>query len=604
MKRVLSMILCLAVFLSSAVFIHADMKNVRWLDVKKADFLDENSNLLVYTKGDYGTGLMDLDGKDVVEYDQYKDIKVFGDFIHTISKNPFHDESAGAMKTYPDSFKLFYKRGQIFKSHEFEYIGNLKEDSLVAKKQGKYGYIDPSGKTLIEFKYDYAEDFFKGLAVVGKKKGNMLWYGLINRQGNLVFKMDNDEIINSDEKILVVSNGGLYNFYDRAGHKIKDSRSYKYASKFSGEYSVVGNKDAKGMMKYGLVNKMGLQVIAPKYDGIFSFDTRYAIFMKKEGEIAKYGLLDLNNKEVLAANYDFIGTFGDNLCPIGKDKKFGYINSNAKLVVDLKYDKAREFKNGMAAVKKGEKWGYINSQLKETVPFQFERGKDFESGLAIVKQKNKYGIIDKAGKWIVQNQYDDIMRISNDRFIAKRSKFYDLISKDGKLLLKDYDYINYSGVNFIVKKGDKYGVFVNDKKAAGSSKAKLSNISMKVDGKMVKADAYLINGSNYIRLRDMAYMLKNSKSRFDVEYQQELQRVLVHKRAAYKGEQSPALKQIADNSTLKKSTSPLYVDGVGFDLDSYFINGNNFYKLRDLGVLIGFKVEWDNVNKMISITGR
>lgn len=602
MKQKMSIILCMLALLSSAVFIHAESVDVKWLDVTKADFLDENSELLVYTKGDFGTGLMDLEGNDVVEYDQYKEIKLFEPYVYTVSKNPFYDDSDRVKNSYQDFFKLFYKGGQIFKSYDFEYVGNFKEDLLVAKKNGKYGYIDIYGKTIIDFKFDYAEDFTKGLAVVGEKKGNIMWYGLINKRGVFIFKMNNDEIIRSDDETFLVCYGGLYNYYDLSGKKISQ-KFYKYASKFSGDYSVVGEKDSKNAMKYGLVNKKGVRVIAPKYDGIFPFDTKFAVFMKKEGKNVKYGLIDLNDNKVLEADYDSIGTFSEHFCTIGKEGKLGYINSDAKIICDFKYENAKEFKNGMAAVKKSGKWGYIDVNMKEIIPFQYDKADHFEEGLAIVKQNNRYGIIDKKGKWIVNQKYDSLVRISQNRFIGKRSGNYDLILKDGSILLKDYDYINYSGSSYLVKKFDKYGIVVDKKTIEHKPQISLSDFNIRVDGKQMKSSAYLIDGSSYVRIRDVAELLKNSKSKFNVEYQKEFKQVHVYKNANYKDGSGSQLKPIDKNTVLKKSFSPLYIGGVAFNLDSYLINGNNFYKLRDLGVSIGFKVQWDQRNKMISVTG-
>ena len=37
-----------------------------------------------------------------------------------------------------------------------------------------------------------------------------------------------------------------------------------------------------------------------------------------------------------------------------------------------------------------------------------------------------------------------------------------------------------------------------------------------------------------------------------------------------------------------KSTSTIVLDGEEIALDGYIINGNNYYKLRDIGKAIGF----------------
>lgn len=50
------------------------------------------------------------------------------------------------------------------------------------KHGGKEGYIDPAGLVVILFKFDYAEDFYKGIAKV-QVKGKT---GYINTAGEMV----------------------------------------------------------------------------------------------------------------------------------------------------------------------------------------------------------------------------------------------------------------------------------------------------------------------------------------------------------------------------------------------------------------------------------
>ena len=50
------------------------------------------------------------------------------------------------------------------------------------------------------------------------------------------------------------------------------------------------------------------------------------------------------------------------------------------------------------------------------------------------------------------------------------------------------------------------------------------------------------------------------------------------------------------------SHHPVRANGEYVDIQGYLINGNNHYKLRDLGEVLGFRVEWDQEAGCVSIT--
>ena len=63
--------------------------------------------------------------------------------------------------------------------------------------------------------------------------------------------------------------------------------------------------------------------------------------------------------------------------------------------------------------------------------------------------------------------------------------------------------------------------------------------------------------------------------------------------------------ELADSSTavekIGKSTSTIVLDGEEITLDGYIINGNNYYKLRDIGKAIGFDVDFDNASSTVLV---
>lgn len=59
------------------------------------------------------------------------------------------------------------------------YYGNFSEGYAPMIKNGKYGYIDKSGNTVIPYVYTWAQKFHLGLAIMEMKVNGKEKYGLI-----------------------------------------------------------------------------------------------------------------------------------------------------------------------------------------------------------------------------------------------------------------------------------------------------------------------------------------------------------------------------------------------------------------------------------------
>lgn len=58
---------------------------------------------------------------------------------------------------------------------------------------------------------------------------------------------------------------------------------------------------------------------------------------------------------------------------------------------------------------------------------------------------------------------------------------------------------------------------------------------------------------------------------------------------------------VAEVITATRNVSPIYVDGERVEVTAYTIGGYNYFKLRDLGELVDFGVEWDAATASIHI---
>lgn len=123
-----------------------------------------------------------------------------------------------------------------------------------------------------------------------------------------------------------------------------------------------------------------------------------------------------------------------------------------------------------------------------------------------------------------------------------------------------------------------------------------------VNSKEKAFEAYNINSSNYFKLRDIAYVLNGTDASFSVGWDGAAKSITLVKGEAYAPTGSEM--KISGTKDIKdaiESTSAILIDGQKAALKAYTINGNNYFKLRDLGTALGFSVGWDKASQTISI---
>ena len=122
----------------------------------------------------------------------------------------------------------------------------------------------------------------------------------------------------------------------------------------------------------------------------------------------------------------------------------------------------------------------------------------------------------------------------------------------------------------------------------------LSPQKLAVNGKNIDCEKYNIDGANYFKLRDLAYVLNGTGSQFGVGFDAATSTVTITTGTAYTSN-GTELGEIVDNSsTAQISRQTILIDGVECgDLSVYNIGGANFFKLRDLGDALGFEVDYD-----------
>lgn len=238
-------------------------------------------------------------------------------------------------------------------------------------KDGKWGFIDKTGKVVIRPEYDYVEEFSEGLALVR---------------------------INTSRSIGRTSS-------DRVG---------EHSASFSDDLQ------SRSKSRYGFIDEDGNNVIEMKYDYADSFSEGLALFRTGTIDEGTFGYIDKFGNTVIEPEFpyrDFTKNdqnFSEGLAPVRINRKMGFIDKMGRVVIETQFDNAWGFSEDLALVRTGDmrkgKYGFIDKQGQTVINLKYKMAKPFSEGLACAQiedwGKGKYGFINKNGQWVIKPQYD------------------------------------------------------------------------------------------------------------------------------------------------------------------------------------------------------
>ena len=133
-------------------------------------------------------------------------------------------------------------------------------------------------------------------------------------------------------------------------------------------------------------------------------------------------------------------------------------------------------------------------------------------------------------------------------------------------------------------------------------KVKATTQKVRLDDKDVVIYGYNIDGENYFKLRDVAAVLKDSKVKFGVEYKDGL--VTLTKGADYKVLDTDQ-KEVKAESEAMLTNDKVKVGETDLTAKAFKIDGNNYYRVRDLGKALDFGVDYDKeANTVLLSSGK
>ncbi|MCG2727021.1 MAG: WG repeat-containing protein [Elusimicrobia bacterium] len=249
-------------------------------------------------------GYIDKKGKYVIN-PQFE-LELRDDDIQDIWKqNAFNEK----LKEYP------------FYAYSFKFGGSFKEGLARVNIGNHFGYIDKTGKYVINPQFDFAGQFSEGLAnvVFGGKAG------YIDKKGKYVINPQFDAASEFHDGLAQIVIGNKMGYIDKKGI-ISINPQFDDAKIFTkdGLAAVMVND------KWGFINKTGAFVINPQYEYAIGFQEGLAAVMVNN----KWGFINTKGDTVIKPQFDSVGVSGftQGICWVEIDGVHAYIDKNGKYI--------------------------------------------------------------------------------------------------------------------------------------------------------------------------------------------------------------------------------------------------------------------------------
>jgi hypothetical protein len=277
-------------------------------------------------------------------------------------------------------------------------------------RNGKYGYIERTGKIVIPAKLDTP---YENSNSVTPDRDRLIRFAQEDHSGNITYEFRYRLGLAGPKPR--VEDDYFYGYKERRTGKVIIRPQFRHAAdRFSeGLAWIMDKRD-----RVGYIDKQGKIVIPLHYSYSSLQMTHYGASTAYFGsdfngglakvcsadESRKCGYIDRIGKVVIPLKFDEAAEkFSNGLASVVIKHRFGYIDKTGKIVITLhqSYSSADDFDGGLARVCSGksDKCGYIDRTGKVVIPLKFDRvARKFSNGLAWVVINERLGYIDKTGK--------------------------------------------------------------------------------------------------------------------------------------------------------------------------------------------------------------
>jgi len=281
--------------------------------------------------------------------------------------------------------------------------------------------LTQSGKEVLTGKFSWTSAFENGRALVSLNGK----FGWIDTTGRAIAPFIYDHVRMVSPSVYYVAQNGEWKFVDSSVQSITTSRYDKISAM---DYNSLSDpqpskyfKTKKGQY-WGIADATGHDIVLPIYEEIEMPSEN--LFRIKTGN--GYQLINAEGKVLTVGTYSAIG-FPQRFSVVHHYSQ-GYGHSRAEMRI-------RRYPNGIIWVQKGGFEGYIDLCGDEIIPCMYTDISEFSKGLAMVKSRDKFGFVNLAGATVINCVYDYAEPFDEDRALVQRNGKYGFIDRSGKEII-------------------------------------------------------------------------------------------------------------------------------------------------------------------------
>lgn len=296
-------------------------------------------------------------------------------------------------------------------------------DIIFDEQAQKWGYVDRTGKMVIEPRFDDVGKFSEGLAPFSVGLFDKAKWGFIDKTGSVVIEPQFGEALGFEDGLSAVRVGdritNKWVMIDKTGKVVLEPGEGAVRNLHDG-LALVNVVPAYGGIRElygecGYIDRSGKTVIKRQYERAWDFSEGLApVFI---GTIqGKWGYIDTKGEIAIDPQFLVASPFSEGLAFVvirdGADHD-GYIDKTGKLIISLPHsntasDENVDFHEGLAVIPSSN-WstgwplaGYIDKTGKTVIKAGFEKAGCFSDGLAPASKEYEWGFIDKLGEFVVR----------------------------------------------------------------------------------------------------------------------------------------------------------------------------------------------------------
>ena len=353
--------------------------------------------------------------------------------------------------------------------------------NIMVNNKGKVGFADLSGNEVIKCKYESAQPFKDGIAIVSDNGK----YGIIDTRGKEVLPTKYAQITEWTKDLYLLKDDKKMGLANHSGNIVLEVK-YTMISKpncygkaliaSGGKQTPDGARSYLNLAKYGIIDSWGNIIIEPKYYGLFEFSSTSA-----SDNATKL----LNSKthyigDTLVTDCSFIGfnnrLVADNAGILDKNGRVLLKNGVYYQVMMPKNDmvryynfKKKKYQCGYYNIATGQSFEVQNVNPDEVKDMNDWRPTDFFGDVAAVNSlsgSTPWYFIDRTGK-TVREGYAAVKHSPETKLWAAKTTTgkWDVFDENNNNIsalsgFEDIIFPNYEGTTevFSVKKGEKYGI--------------------------------------------------------------------------------------------------------------------------------------------------